>query len=402
MENQKEVSDSESTQDISENNAKNDENIGKKPSRAGSLSLKRGESAGFSDVQTQEMNESELDDLQMAPKKQFSIKLVQNIRSYFGNTKITLQGGKEVELGRSPVTGIKDPRLSSLQLTIIQHSVEDDYCAVKIKGKNPSAVLRKGSSDLTLLPGKSSEKEEEKVHFIYDGDVLFLLVNLFPFQISVKPKKDARQGKNFQFYNGDIQSEPHGDFIGNVHKKWFGSYDLLESHHGYIQWLFPLFEGGGMNYQSKALKKEEARLMREDLSIAKRIIKSYQLMLDFYGIRLADLSTGRLERNVNWKDRFRNLNSNTHNNLRINRIITSLGHLGFQKWKKPLVSFFENEIVKNNLLPNCKRSLKDFWVEALDVDSDKFKNKTGEMAEDRTDSVFFAHLEQNPSLNLQD
>ena len=27
-----------------------------------------------------------------------------------------------------------------------------------------------------------------------------------------------------------------------IHKKWFGQYTLLEKHHGYIQWLFPIFE----------------------------------------------------------------------------------------------------------------------------------------------------------------
>ncbi len=37
-------------------------------------------------------------------------------------------------------------------------------------------------------------------------------------------------------------------------------------------------------------------------------MKSYKLMLDFYGMRLVDESTGELERAPNWKDRFRNLN----------------------------------------------------------------------------------------------
>lgn len=33
---------------------------------------------------------------------------------------------------------------------------------------------------------------------------------------------------------------PIGDTIDNIHKKWFGAYDLLEEHHGYIQWIFPI------------------------------------------------------------------------------------------------------------------------------------------------------------------
>lgn len=52
-------------------------------------------------------------------------------------------------------------------------------------------------------------------------------------------------------------SRPSGDVIDRVHKRWWGDYKKLEAHHGYIQWLFPLFEGGGMNYQSARLTKGE-------------------------------------------------------------------------------------------------------------------------------------------------
>jgi hypothetical protein len=100
--------------------------------------------------------------------------------------------------------------------------------------------------------------------------------------------------------------------IDRVHKRWWGDYKKLEAHHGYIQWLFPLFEGGGMNYQSARLTKGEgtyiavagsclalphhttpiltfiifslrasAKLMRESVQIAMRVVKSYQLMVCF-------------------------------------------------------------------------------------------------------------------------
>jgi hypothetical protein len=52
-------------------------------------------------------------------------------------------------------------------------------------------------------------------------------------------------------------SRPTGDLIDRVHRRWWGDYKKLEAHHGYIQWLFPLFEGGGMNYQSSRLTKGE-------------------------------------------------------------------------------------------------------------------------------------------------
>ncbi len=46
-----------------------------------------------------------------------------------------------------------------------------------------------------------------------------------------------------------------GDLIDDIHENWFGNHSLLEIHHGYIQWLFPLFEGGGMNFHSDPLHK---------------------------------------------------------------------------------------------------------------------------------------------------
>lgn len=39
-----------------------------------------------------------------------------------------------------------------------------------------------------------------------------------------------------------------------------------------------------MNMHSTPLQKGEAKLMRQDINIAKRFIKSYRMMLDFYGI----------------------------------------------------------------------------------------------------------------------
>lgn len=38
-----------------------------------------------------------------------------------------------------------------------------------------------------------------------------------------------------------------GDLVEDIHKKWWYDYDLLEEHHGYIQWLFPIREHG-MNW----------------------------------------------------------------------------------------------------------------------------------------------------------
>jgi len=40
--------------------------------------------------------------------------------------------------------------------------------------------------------------------------------------------------------------------VEDIHRTWFYDYDLLEEHHGYIQWLFPIREHG-MNWDRSAL-----------------------------------------------------------------------------------------------------------------------------------------------------
>jgi hypothetical protein len=52
--------------------------------------------------------------------------------------------------------------------------------------------------------------------------------------------------------------------------------------------------------------------------------------------------------------------------------LTSLGHLGFTKYKKPWVEFLENEIINNGQLKNAKNSLKNHWKKTLLVDSKEY------------------------------
>jgi hypothetical protein len=62
--------------------------------------------------------------------------------------------------------------------------------------------------------------------------------------------------------------------------------------------------------------------MREDLEIEFRVVKSYKMMLDFYGLELLDPITGQIGKQKNWKERFDNITQHTHNNLRISTFIT--------------------------------------------------------------------------------
>ena len=81
----------------------------------------------------------------------------------------------------------------------------------------------------------------------------------------------------------------------------------MEVHHGYVQWLFPNFYGSSFNSDASKLTREEAKIFRENREVRKKLIsnfkkvaeklvKSYGLILGFFGIELANKKTGKLER----------------------------------------------------------------------------------------------------------
>jgi len=158
--------------------------------------------------------------------------------------------------------------------------------------------------------------------------------------------------------------------VDNIHKKWWGNYSLLEAHHGYIQWLFPIREDG-LNSYADQLQLHEAKAIAADPIMQGRVIKSYELMLDFYGMRLADRQTGAIERNPeNWKSRYQHLNRSFHNYLRITRILKCLGEVGLERFKIHFITHVLTEIYENELLRNCKESCIKYWAQVLRNDNE--------------------------------
>jgi S1-C subfamily serine protease len=51
-----------------------------------------------------------------------------------------------------------------------------------------------------------------------------------------------------------------------------------------------------MNYESQPLQMHEIRAMRAESAVMERVITSYRLMLDFYGMRLVSSETGVVDR----------------------------------------------------------------------------------------------------------
>lgn len=178
-------------------------------------------------------------------------------------------------------------------------------------------------------------------------------------------KKQASDGKpNLNFYIGQARTLPDGVHIEDFHSEWYGEYDTLEYVHTYIQWLFPLQEPG-MNFEATPLTKEEIDEFLKSSTAKENLLKSYKLMLDFYGIELCDEKTGEVRRAWNWSDRFNNLDSHTHNNLRITRILKCLGTLGYRHYQAPLVHFFLEETLVHRQLPHVKDSVLNYFLFAV-------------------------------------
>ncbi|KAH3743236.1 opioid growth factor receptor region [Pelomyxa schiedti] len=219
--------------------------------------------------------------------------------------------------------------------------------------------------------------------------------------------EEGPRDPNYLFYCNRLPMSPTKILVDDIHAKWciflvvincawrkvtLTLWKLITvGSHSFTQWLFPVFEGTGVNYFAAPLSKEGARLMRNDLAIAHRIIKSYRMMLHFYGMELLDERTGEVGRHpdpIISKWQLQNLNCSGHNYLRISRIITSLGELGFMSYRKPLVDHLAAEM-EAGLLPNCRQSLEDFWRRLLDPSTPWYEEKTLEEPADREPSIFF-------------
>jgi len=183
---------------------------------------------------------------------------------------------------------------------------------------------------------------------------------------------DLNAKQNIKFYGNQISSRPDGDFIDAVHKDWWGQYELLERHHGYVQWLFPIREHG-LNGYAQVLQLHEAQQIASNPQMKQRAIKSYELMLDFYGMKLVD-QQGHIARSDNFRDRYLNLNHSFHNYLRITRILKFLGEIGLESMKVHFIEFILNE-VKQGELGNTYDSCSKYWVEVLKSDEERARMK---------------------------
>lgn len=178
---------------------------------------------------------------------------------------------------------------------------------------------------------------------------------------------------NLLFYTDQQAGAPSPFAVTAMQKHLHGAYDELEDNHAFIQWLFPLREGNGMNNRAQKLNAHEIAALVVDEAAMGRFRQSYALMLDFYGLRLVDATTGQLARSLTlgpaagaWRVRYANLSSSSHNYLRITRILKSLSEFGCERWSAGFLLWFLVEQSRGELVqPTLVRSMDGYWRHCL-------------------------------------
>ena len=179
----------------------------------------------------------------------------------------------------------------------------------------------------------------------------------------------------------------------------YDNFDYLESSHNYIQWFFPGISNSGSNkkmdiwweeenykiHKSPKINDSEIAFFIGNVELQMKGIKLFNTFLRFLGFKLKfgsddlkeehliDLHVDaieivRLEDSKGEltdleKERLQNLNDNSHNYSRIDRILSYLGILGLNSLKKKWMVAIINEFKKNDILTNTaiKTSMNEFW-----------------------------------------
>jgi hypothetical protein len=142
------------------------------------------------------------------------------------------------------------------------------------------------------------------------------------------------------FYRG-LGPDNSGRYLRDVQQQ---SLQELEAVHNYIQWLFPLPEPSAAVPNSPVLTPEDIVEFRKDAGLESALLKSFEIMLTFYGLQLADIN-GQLRvtpaasfpaRSQVW------LTPYNHNFLRLTRILRCLDQLGCKRHARALLEALQD------------------------------------------------------------
>lgn len=155
----------------------------------------------------------------------------------------------------------------------------------------------------------------------------------------------------------------HPDDRGRTLSKILKQDDLwFEVTHDYIQWLFPNEERSRIAPGAPVITAEVKKEFISDKILQQHLRASFYRMLAFYGLAV----TGKgIVKSSNWKDRKLNwFVEDTHNNLRITRMLKCLYALGLES---EALQFYHVlfELVQNEKDCGIGRVAQQYWEEAI-------------------------------------
>ena len=158
------------------------------------------------------------------------------------------------------------------------------------------------------------------------------------------------------FYRGEAPD----DYGRTIELIWAFSDAQLEYTHNYIQRLFPLYTPSRFA-DAPLLDDATVQAFHDDPLLRERLLRSLDVMLDFYGLRREGDRIIRAEDfarcAANW------LSPHNHNFLRLTRILISVGTLGLPQWARALFACL-NKLYEQNRSVIGKTTFV-YWQDAV-------------------------------------
>jgi hypothetical protein len=114
-----------------------------------------------------------------------------------------------------------------------------------------------------------------------------------------------------------------------LEEMWTWDDRKIESLHSFIQWMFPLKEPSANSLDAPILTKEDIEQFKTDPEIRARLMKSFLMMIHYYGFAFSDDNTS-IVKGPDFETRSGWLYPSNHNYLRITRILKCLVLSNFQ------------------------------------------------------------------------
>lgn len=161
------------------------------------------------------------------------------------------------------------------------------------------------------------------------------------------------------FYSG-TEGDDQGRMLADIlaqDDRW------LENVHDYIQWVFPNREPSDVTPWVPLISAADESEFSENEAIRNRLMDSFCRMLAFYGMRI---SQGQITKAENWDERKHNwFIRDTHNNLRITRILKCLMALGLENEARHFFMALKG-LVESELDSGISPTSIRYWTEAIE------------------------------------